>query len=125
MSKLRPFVAVVDDDESVSRAIRRLLRSAGLDSDAYRSGEAFLDAFACAPATRPDCLVLDVQMPGMNGLEVQKRLAGSGVAVIFITAHDETGVREEAIAGGARAYLCKPVSDEALIGAVRAAITPA
>jgi FixJ family two-component response regulator len=122
MSKLKPFVAVVDDDESVSRAIKRLLRSTGLASDTFKTGDDFLDMFDSIPSYRPACIVLDIQMPGLNGLEVQQRLAGSGIPVIFITAHDETGVREQALAAGAAGYLRKPFNDEVLIKAVTTAI---
>jgi FixJ family two-component response regulator len=122
MSKVKPFVAVVDDDESVSRAIKRLLRSAGLASDTFKTGDDFLDMFDSIPSYRPACIVLDIQMPGLNGLEVQRRLEGSGIPVIFITAHDEIGVREQALAAGAAAYLRKPFNDEILIKAVTTAI---
>lgn len=124
MSKVKPFVAVVDDDESVRRAIKRLLRSIGLSSETFKTGDEFLDMFDSIPSYRPDCVVLDIQMPGLNGLEVQRRLAGSGIPVIFITAHDEAGVREQALAAGAAAYLRKPFNDEILIKAVRTAISP-
>src|SRR5580698_6107984 len=123
MSKVKPFVAIVDDDESVSRAIKRLLRSTGLASDTFRTGDDFLDMFNSIPAYRPACVVLDIQMPGLNGLEVQRRLAGSGIPVIFITAHDELGVREQALAAGAAAYLRKPFNDEIFIKAVSTAIS--
>lgn len=123
MSKLKPFVAVVDDDESVSRAIKRLLRSAGLASDTFKTGDDFMDMFDSIPSYRPACIVLDIQMPGLNGLEVQQRLAGSGIPVIFITAHDETGVREQALAAGAAGYLRKPFNDGVLIKAVTSAIS--
>jgi FixJ family two-component response regulator len=122
MSKVKPFVAVVDDDESVSRAIKRLLRSTGLASDTFKTGDDFLDMFDSIPSYRPACMVLDVQMPGLNGLEVQRRLSGSGIPVIFITAHDEIGVREQALAAGAAAYLRKPFNDEVFIKAVNTAI---
>ncbi|MCY0853874.1 response regulator transcription factor [Cupriavidus sp. D39] len=122
MSKVKPFVAVVDDDQSVRRAIKRLLRSIGLASETFKTGDEFLDMFNSIPSYRPDCIVLDIQMPGLNGLEVQRRLAGSGIPVIFITAHDETGVREQALAAGAAAYLRKPFNDEVFIKAVRMAI---
>ncbi|MFM0334560.1 response regulator transcription factor [Paraburkholderia strydomiana] len=122
MSEVKPFVAVVDDDESVSRAIKRLLRSIGLASDTFKTGDDFLDMFESIPSYRPACIVLDVQMPGLNGLEVQQRLAGSGIPVVFITAHDEAGVRKQALAAGAVAYLRKPFDDEVLIKAVRTAI---
>jgi FixJ family two-component response regulator len=123
MSKVKPFVAVVDDDESVSRAIKRLLRSTGLASDTFKTGDDFLDMFDSIPSYRPACIVLDIQMPGLNGLEVQRRLAGSGIPVIFITAHDEIGVREQALAEGAAAYLRKPFNDEVFIKAVSTAIS--
>jgi FixJ family two-component response regulator len=123
MSQVKPLVAVVDDDESVSRAIKRLLRSTGLASDTFKTGDDFLDMFESIPSYRPACIVLDIQMPGLNGLEVQQRLAGSGIPVIFITAHDEAGVRKQALAAGAAAYLRKPFNDEVLIKAVRTAIS--
>jgi FixJ family two-component response regulator len=123
MSQVKQLVAVVDDDESVSRAIKRLLRSTGLASDTFKTGDDFLDMFESIPSYRPACIVLDIQMPGLNGLEVQQRLAGSGIPVIFITAHDEAGVRKQALAAGAAAYLRKPFNDEVLIKAVRTAIS--
>jgi FixJ family two-component response regulator len=120
MVKPKPFVVVVDDDESVSRAIKRLLRSIGVASESFSSGDAFLETLSSVPSYQPACVILDVQMPGLNGLEVQRRLAGTGMPIIFITAHDEIGVREQALAGGALAYLRKPFGDELLIKTVRA-----
>jgi FixJ family two-component response regulator len=122
MSISKPFVAVIDDDESVSRAIKRLLRSTGLASETFKTGDDFITMVESIPSYRPACIVLDVQMPGLNGLEVQSRLAGSNIPVIFITAHDEAGVREQAIAAGATAYLRKPFDDEVFIKAIRTAI---
>src|ERR1700709_683032 len=119
MSQVKPFVAVVDDDDSLCRAIKRLLRSTGLASDTFKTGDDFLDMFDSIPSYRPACIVLDIQMPGSNGLEVQRRLAGSGIPVVFITAHDETGVREQALAAGAAAPLRKPFHDDVLTQAVR------
>jgi len=107
----------------VSRAIKRLLRSTGLAADTFKTGDDFLDMVEAIPSYRPACIVLDVQMPGSSGLEVQRRLAGSGIPVVFITAHDEAGVREQALAAGAAAYLRKPFNDEVLIKAVRTAIS--
>ena len=117
LDKSKPLIAIVDDDESVCRAIRRLVRSVALDAETFTSGQNFLDLLYAMPSFQPDCVILDVQMPGMNGLEVQEQLAKSGktVPVIFITAHDEVGVREKALAGGAVAYLRKPFNDELLI----------
>jgi FixJ family two-component response regulator len=123
MSQVKPFVAVVDDDESVSRAIKRLLRASGLAADTFKTGDDFLDMFESIPSYRPACVVLDIQMPGLNGLEVQQRLAGSDIPVVFITAHDEADVRRQALAAGAAAYLRKPFNDDVLIKAVRTAIS--
>lgn len=118
----KPFVVVVDDDESVGRAIKRLLRAIGVAAESFVSGDAFLETLSSMPSYHPACVILDVQMPGLNGLEVQQRLAGSGMPVIFITAHDDIGVREQALAAGAFAYLRKPFDDEIFVKAVRAAI---
>jgi FixJ family two-component response regulator len=122
MGKLKSFVVVVDDDESVCRAIKRLLRSVGIAAETFASGDAFLDMLSSMPSYHPDCVILDVQMPGLNGLEVQQRLSGSGTPVIFITAHDNISVREQAFAGGAVAYILKPFNDELFIRTVRAAL---
>ncbi|MFM0008509.1 response regulator [Paraburkholderia dipogonis] len=122
MGKLKSFVVVVDDDESVCRAIKRLLRSVGIAAETFASGDAFLDVLSSMPSYRPDCVILDVQMPGLNGLEVQQRLSGSGTPVIFITAHDDISVREQAFAGGAVAYILKPFNDDLFIRTVRAAL---
>ena len=106
-------MAIVDDDESVCRAVRRLVRSLGMDAEIFGSGKEFLDLLEAMPAFKPDGLILDVQMPVMNGLEVQDRLItiGHRLPVIFITAHDEVGVREKALAAGAVAFLRKPFND--------------
>lgn len=122
MGKAAPLVVVIDDDESVCRAIRRQLRSAGVAAESFASGDAFLEALSSMPSYLPDCVILDVQMPGLNGLEVQRRLAGSGIPVIFITAHDEIDVREQALAGGAVAFLHKPFDDAIFVKTVSAAI---
>jgi FixJ family two-component response regulator len=99
-----------------------LLRSSGFAAETFKTGDDFLDMFDSIPSYRPACIVLDIQMPGLNGLEVQQRLAGSGIPVVFITAHDEIGVRDQALAAGAAAYLRKPFNDEILIKAVTTAI---
>jgi FixJ family two-component response regulator len=113
----KPLIAIVDDDESVCRAIRRLVRSMGMNAETFSSGQHFLDLLEAMPSFHPDCVILDIQMQGMTGLEVQDRLVagGSPMPVIFITAHDELGVREKALAKGAVAFLRKPFSDELLI----------
>jgi FixJ family two-component response regulator len=122
MGKLKPLVVVVDDDESVSRAIKRLLRSVGIVAETFASGDAFLEVLSSMPSYRPDCVILDVQMPGLNGLEVQRRLAGTDTPVIIITAHDDISVRKQAFAGGAVAYVRKPFNDELFVRTVRAAL---
>jgi FixJ family two-component response regulator len=122
MGTAKPFVAVVDDDASVGRAIKRLLRSVGIVADTFASGDEFLDTLWSMPSYRPACVILDVQMPGSNGLEVQHRLAGEGLPVVFITAHDDLGLREQALSAGAVAYLRKPFTDQLLIRTVCAAL---
>jgi FixJ family two-component response regulator len=122
--KAKPLIAIVDDDESVCRAIKRLVRSLAMDADTFASGQAFLELIEAMPSFRPDCVVLDMQMPGVTGLEVQQRMASShrNFPIIFITAHDEVGVRERAMAGGAVAFLRKPFNDELFIKTLRAAL---
>lgn len=124
MNQAMPYVAVVDDDHSVGRAIRRLLRANGLASRIFATGREFLQMFDSTPSQRPACIVLDVQLPDLNGLDVQERLAGSGAQVIFITADDGAEMSERAMRAGAVAYLRKPFNDRAFIEAVRAAIGP-
>ena len=124
MMGTKTIVAIVDDDESVCRAMKRLVRSIAMDAETFTSGQDFLDLFEAMPSFRPDCVVIDVQMPGLNGLEVCRRLTeiGSRLPVVFITAHDEGDVREQALAMGAVAFLRKPFNDDLLIRTVRAAI---
>ena len=124
MSKSKPLIAIVDDDESVCRAMKRLVRSLGMDANAFTSGQEFIDLIETMPSFQPDCVVLDVQMPGMNGLEVQERLASSGnrLPVIFITAHDDAGVRDRALAAGAVAFIRKPFNDESFITTLHLAL---
>ena len=115
--KTKPLIAIVDDDESVCRALARLLRSLNMTPQTFTSGQAFLDLLQAMPTFKPDCLILDLQMPGMNGLAVQDRLlqSDSRIPVIFVTAHDEVGAREKALTAGAAAFLRKPFDDELLI----------
>ena len=124
MTKGLPLIAIVDDDVSVRRALKRLVRSLGMNAETFASGQEFLDCIDAMPSFHADCAILDVQMPGMNGLETQERLARAHnpIPVIFITAHDEVGVRERALASGATAFLRKPFDDELLIKTLRAAL---
>lgn len=121
MSKNKTYVAVVDDDDSFARALSRLLRAAGFEVRTFSSAEAFLTP---TPLPSPDCLVLDIQLGGMSGLELQKHLADSGTAlpIVFVTAHDELEARQQAIQGGCVAYLRKPVASPALLEAVARAV---
>jgi FixJ family two-component response regulator len=117
-------IAVVDDDESVRRATRRLLRAAGFEAETYSSGAEFLDA---VKHCRPGCVIVDLHMPGMSGLEVQSKLTLSGleIPVLFITAHDDPGARDRAVQAGAVGYLRKPFSEEALLEAIDGATSSA
>ena len=114
-------VFVVDDDEFVRDALKTLLRSAGYGVQAFESAEEFL----AGPAEdQKGVLILDVRMPGMSGLELQKRLADAGrkLPIIFITAHEGGRVRKAALEEGAEAFLQKPFEDETLLGAVQRVI---
>jgi FixJ family two-component response regulator len=124
LHKSKPLIAIVDDDESVRRALKRLARSLGMDAESFTAGREFIDLLGAMPSFQPDCVILDVQMPGMNGLEVQEQLAQSGsrLPVIFITAHDEVGARERALAAGAVAFLRKPFDDELFIKTLSVAL---
>ena len=117
----RRRIAVVDDESSVSRAIQRLIRSAGMDVDIFSSGTEFLLTVADRP---PDCVVLDVHMPELTGPDVQARLAqlGSTVPVVIITGRCVPEARTRAISAGARAYLLKPVDDRVLLEAIADAV---
>ena len=119
MSRTTPiYIAVVDDDESLCRSLGRLLRAAGIQPITYPSAEAFL-----ADTKHPqfDCLVLDIQLGGMSGIELQRHLAATGkkTPIIFITAHDDIDARAEAEAGGCAAYFRKTDSGTDVLGAIR------
>ena len=122
MANLTPTAAIVDDEESVGRAIRRLLKSAGIEAEVFTSGDGFLDRLSSDSTYRPDCVILDVLMPGISGLEVQRRLAGRGLPIIIMTAHDDVTVRAQVLAAGAIDYLRKPFDAAALIRAVQSAM---
>ncbi|MGA8393583.1 MAG: response regulator [Burkholderiaceae bacterium] len=115
------LLAVVDDDEDVRVALTRLVSSAGFAVETFASGEAFLRS---VEHHEPDCVVLDLHMPDMSGFDVQGALgiAHAAVPVVVITGHDTPQSRARAAQLGAKAYLCKPVNDEALLAAIGAAI---
>ena len=121
----KPLIAIVDDDDSVCRALRRLIRSVGMEAETFKSGQDFLDLWEAMPSFKPGCVILDVQMPGMNGLDVQQQLVKrrTKIPVIFITAHDDVGARERALAAGAIAFIRKPFQDELLIKTMREALS--
>lgn len=124
MISAKSVIAIVDDDASICRAVKRLLRSAGMEANTFTSGQQFIDYMAMVPSVRVQCVVLDVHMPEMNGLETQWRLLQNGDCppVIFISAEDSPETREEALAAGAVAFLRKPVTDDVLVEALRAAM---
>jgi len=120
----RPLIAVVDDEEPIRKALQRLIRSSGLEAVTFATGEDFL---ASVGGSVPDCLVLDLHMPGLSGSEVQVRLARIHplIPVVVITGHDQPGARSRALAAGAAAYLRKPVDGEALLDTIAFAIAAA
>ena len=121
MNNTRLLVAVVDDEEAVRVALRRLLRSASLLVETFSSGAEFLDSLK---EHQPDCVVLDLHMPELSGFAVQARLAEAGIRLptVIITGHDTDETRERALGGGAAAYLRKPVDDQALLDAITEAV---
>lgn len=117
----RPFVVVIDDDPSVCRALRRLLRISQMDAVIYSSAEGFL---ASRRERAPDCLVLDVRMPGTTGPDLRDQLVSNGhrTPIVFITAHAEDVARQRSPAGGFAEILHKPFDDKALLEAIGRAI---
>jgi FixJ family two-component response regulator len=125
MDAHKPLIAIVDDDASVCRAVERLVRSLGMEAETFGGGDAFLDRMRKLPSLRPDCVLVDLQMRGMTGLDLQQRLRGSGLAVIFITAHDEPQACARALAAGAVGFLPKPFNDDIFIRTLGAALASA
>lgn len=116
------YIAVVDDDESICKALKRLLNSTGFDTATFLQGADFLRSME---GRCPDCVLLDVHMPGMTGLEVLARLHDShpDVPVIIITAYDDRETHQQALNAGA-AFLRKPFKDQALLDAIHDALGP-
>jgi FixJ family two-component response regulator len=121
MVAARPLIAVVDDEESVRRALARMLSTSDFDTEVFASGREFLDALR---TRSPDCAILDYQMPGMNARDVQRQLALSQkrLPIIVITAHDQPTLREQCLADGAVAYIAKPLQRERLVGLIQDAL---
>jgi FixJ family two-component response regulator len=116
-----PLIAVVDDDAAVREAVQSLLRSVGLRAEVFTSAQDFLQSGRLQDTA---CLIVDVRMPRMSGLELQQQLttAHCPIPIIFITAHGDEETRARALRAGAVEFLAKPFSDEVLLGAVRAAL---
>ena len=117
----RPTVYVVDDDEGMRDSLRWLIESADLDVETYAEAQDFLDAY---DGKKHACLVLDLRMPNMSGLELQDALASRNmtIPIIFITAHGEIKAAVRAMKGGAVDFLSKPFSDQALLDRIQQAI---
>jgi len=117
-------IAVVDDEAHVRKALERLMRGVGFEVHTYAGGTEFLAAVA---DQAPDCLVLDVHMPGLGGFDLHDTLRARGVRipVVLITGHDSDEVKEQALASGAFRYLCKPVDGPELVAAIEAAVAAA
>jgi FixJ family two-component response regulator len=118
-----PLISVVDDDDSVRESLDGLFRSVGFIAKVFASAEEFLNSDHLRTT---DCLILDVRMPGMNGIELHRHLIANNfeMPVIFITAHGSDGeVRARALKNGALAYLDKPLSEDALLKAVDKALS--
>jgi FixJ family two-component response regulator len=117
MTRVLPWIAIVDDDPSVLKALARLLSTRALKSRTYISARDFLTAL---PDGLPECLIVDLQMPGMTGLELQHHLTRQGIRIptIVITAHDEVDIQERCKSAGAASYLLKPLQDTSLLAAI-------
>src|SRR5271157_1437445 len=121
MVQITPIVFVVDDDVSVRESLELLVRCEGWKPETFESAQEFL---ACPPALVPNCLVLDVSLPGLNGLELQKRIAveRTDMPIIFVTGHGDVPMTVQAMKAGAVEFLTKPFSDDVLLTAIRAAL---
>ena len=119
-----PLIAIVDDDDALRTSLDDLLRSLGFRTQDFSSAEAFLSA---NQARDTACLILDVRMPGMNGLELQRQLAAANwqIPIIFMTAHADAEARARALEAGAVAFLYKPFHEEGLLTAIDAVLKPA
>ena len=119
--KIKPIVYIVDDDESVRRAIKRLIHSAGLNARTFASADEFLKA---RPREKNACLIADVKMSDITGLKIHHKLValGSRLPVVYITAFDTEEIRAQAKKSGAVGYFRKPVDDQALLDAIQWAL---
>lgn len=115
------IIAIVEDDDPLRDALESILKAAGFSVDKFPSAEAFLD-FPERQTT--GCLVLDVRLPGMSGIELQRRLLemNCDIPIVFVTANGDASVRERVMSAGAAAFLAKPVRSEALLASIRNAM---
>lgn len=115
------IVSIVDDDESLRRSLRNLLGSVGFRVETFASAEAFLES---THQERTGCLVLDLRMPGMDGLDLLRHLSGTGARIpaVILTAHGDDEARQRSLQAGAVAFLSKPFNGDALLDAVRTAL---
>jgi FixJ family two-component response regulator len=116
-----PLISIVDDDDSLRNSLDNLIRSVGFRAQGFPSAEAFLSSNQVHDTA---CLILDVRLPGMNGLELQRRIVAANwrIPVIFITSHADGDARARALEAGAVAYLYKPFREEELLNAIDAAL---
>jgi RNA polymerase sigma factor (sigma-70 family) len=121
MAQATPTVFVVDDDISIRESLESLIRSAGCEPETFASAQEFL---ARPRITTPSCLVLDISLPDLNGLDLQKRIASDRVdmPIIFITGHGDVPMTVRAMRAGAIEFLLKPFDDDALLRAIRHAV---
>ncbi len=118
---LKHLISVVDDDESTRKSTTLLIESFGFQAAGFESAESLLKS---GQLHQTSCLIVDVQMPGMNGLQLQSHLAALGckIPIIFITAYDNKESRQQAMQAGAAAFLSKPFNDELLLETIRATL---
>ena len=124
MPKAKPLISIIDDDEAMHEAIKGLMRSLGYRVEAVASAQEFLSS---RHVRRTSCLIADMQMPGMTGLDLYQRLSTSGkpIPTILITAYPDDGVRERALSAGVVGYLSKPFDEDDLLACIRSALTHA
>jgi FixJ family two-component response regulator len=119
--KTKPLISVIDDDESMREAMRGLMKSLGYTAEAFASAEEFLNS---RQAPRTSCLIADVQMPGMTGLELHRHLVASGktIPTILITAYPDDSARVRALGDGVICYLSKPFDESDLLACIRSSL---
>ncbi len=115
------IIAIVEDDDPLRDALESILRAAGFLVDKFSSAESFLES---ADRQKTSCLVLDIRLPGMSGIELQQRVreANSALPIIFVTAHGDASIRDTVMRAGAAGFLTKPVRSETLLASIRTAM---